>query len=236
MCASSPSVSPVSAGRCCIRCAPHPATRLSSARGCSLRAVRLIDLGCFRPGSDSAEDEFGSHGLTTIERRHVHARHGALVFDFVGKAGVEQSIEIDDEDVIEVLGPLRRGRDRGARLLMVREAGRPRALTPAEVNDHIREVSGLDVTAKDIRTWHATVTAAAALATQPLPQSERARRARVSEAVAASAELLGNTPAVARSSYVDPRVIDLFEAGTVLDPLPGGPDALDRALAALLHP
>ncbi|MFL6154959.1 MAG: hypothetical protein ACJ72D_02630, partial [Marmoricola sp.] len=84
------------------------------------------------------------------------------------------------------------------------------------------------------RTWHATVTAAVALAATPLPGTEAKRRRRIREAVTAASELLGNTPTVARSAYVDPRVIDLFDSGTVLDPVPRGADALDRAVVRLL--
>jgi DNA topoisomerase IB len=199
-------------------------------------AVRLIDLGCFRPGSDASAADFGSHGLTTLERQHVRSRQGGLAFGFVGKAGIEHEIFVDDPDVITVVNALRKRRDPDPRLLTVAQGGRRRPITPEEVNEHIRAVTGLDITAKDIRTWHGTVTAAAALAQKPLPTSARGRAARVREAVAATSQMLGNTPTVARSSYIDPRVIDLFESGTVLDPIPGGPDGLDRAVADLLAP
>ncbi len=107
-------------------------------------------------------------------------------------------------------------------------------VTAEELNEHIGSVTGLDLTAKDFRTWHATVTAAVVLAGTPIPASANGRMKRIREGVVAASELLGNTPTVARSAYVDPRVIDLFEAGTVLDPIPSGPDARDRAVVRLL--
>ncbi|MCW2756201.1 MAG: topoisomerase [Marmoricola sp.] len=197
--------------------------------------VRLIDLGCFRPGSEEAAEEFGSRGLTTLERRHVRRDHGALVFRFVGKAEVEHEILVEDPDVVAALGPSLKRPPR-ARLLASKNGPRWQSVSASEVNEHLRRLTGLDVTAKDFRTWHATVTAAAVLAKQPRPTSVKARKSRIREAVDAAADLLGNTPAVARSAYVDPRVVDLFEAGTVLDPIPGGPDALERAVVQLISP
>ncbi|MGO4258197.1 DNA topoisomerase IB [Marmoricola sp. RAF53] len=198
-------------------------------------AVRLIDLGCFRPGSEQATAENETHGLTTLERRHVTCRNGTVTFRFVGKAEVDHEIVIEDPVVVEAVTRLRRTRRSDPRLLATRTGRRWHPVTPEEVNEHIRQLTGLDVTAKDFRTWHATVTVAAELARPPAPESARARKRRVNEALAEAADLLGNTPTVARSSYVDPRVLDLFESGTVLAPLPEGPDALDRAVARLLR-
>ena len=196
--------------------------------------VRLIDLGCFRPGSDAAVDEHGTHGLTTLERRHVRRQDGALVFRFLGKAEVEHEIVVEDDDVISSLGPSLARRSPDARILASKVGRRWRPVTADELNDHIRSLTGLEVTAKDFRTWHATVTVAVALSREPVAVSEAARKKHVRAAVVQASDLLGNTPAIARSSYVDPRVIDLYESGTVLDPVPSGPDALDRAVVKLL--
>jgi len=195
--------------------------------------VRLIDLGCFRPGSEESAQEFGNHGLTTLERRHVRREGGVLLFGFPGKSGVEHEVRIEDPTVLAALTSTWK-RPAEARLLASKVGRRWRAVTAEELNGHIRVVTGLDMTAKDFRTWHATVTSAVVLAQQPLPTSVAARKRRVREAVVAASELLGNTPTVARSAYVDPRVIDLFESGRVLDPVPGGQDALDRAVVRLL--
>ncbi|WP_183407177.1 DNA topoisomerase IB [Nocardioides marmorisolisilvae] len=196
--------------------------------------VRLIDLGCFRPGSEESADEFGSHGLTTLERHHVRREHSVLMFRFSGKAGIEHEVLVEDPNLVSALESALK-RPGGARLLASKVGARWKPITAEELNEHIRAVTGLDMTAKDFRTWHATVTAAVVLAESPIPTSASGRKKRIREAVVAASELLGNTPTVARSAYVDPRIIDLFESGTVLDPIPGGSDALDRAVVRLLN-
>ncbi len=170
---------------------------------CAL-AVRLIDLGCFRIGNDMYAEEYGSFGLTTLERQHVRRAGDLLVFEFTGKSGVEHHVEIDDVVAVEALDRRRRRRRSDRRLLDV---------TGTDVNEYLRGVSRLDVTAKDFRTWHGTVLAAAALAEAPLASesSKTARKRAVAGAMREVAEFLGNTPALARSSYVDPRVVDAYE-------------------------
>ncbi|WP_418060436.1 DNA topoisomerase IB [Pimelobacter simplex] len=174
---------------------------------CAL-AVRLIDLGCFRIGSDVYAAENGSFGLTTLERDHVRRRGETLVFAFTGKSGIEHHVEIDDEVAVAALDRRRRRRRKDRRLLDV---------GADDVNAYVREVSGLDVTAKDFRTWHATVLAAAALAEAPGPDASRtARKRAVAGAMREVADFLGNTPALARSSYVDPRVVDAYDEGRTI--------------------
>jgi DNA topoisomerase IB len=214
-------------------------------------AVRLVDLGCFRLGSDSYTVENGSYGLTTLERRHLRKKGDLREFDFVGKSGVEHHIRIDDRDVIAVLDKLTTRRGAEDRLLAVKEDGDWVPVQASDINDHIRDLFGLEVTAKDFRTWHATVFVATALGQSVLDeQAGRARPAtskatkakRVRAAVVGASELLGNTPTVCRSSYVDPRVIDLYETGTTIAPdladLPEDPDEardhVDAAVIALL--
>ena len=180
--------------------------------GCAL-AVRLLDLGYFRIGNDVYAEENGSFGLTTLERRHVRRQRDLLVFQFTGKSGVEHRIEVDDPLVVDLLDRMRRRRsatDQG--LLCFRVGRRWRSLTPELVNSYLREASGLDATAKDFRTWHATVIAAAALAEAPGPEaSKTARKRAVAATMREVAAYLGNTPTLARSAYVDPRVIDAYE-------------------------
>jgi DNA topoisomerase IB len=181
-------------------------------------AVRLLDLGYFRIGSDAYADANGSFGLTTLERQHVRTCREGLRFRFVGKSGVEHTILIDDADVLAALDRMRSRRDRGRRLLAYTEARRWVDLDAAAVNAYLAEVLGGDLTAKDFRTWHGTVLAAAALAESSEPGDTKASRKRaVKAAVEEVAAYLGNTPAVARSSYIDPRVIDLYEAGTTIE-------------------
>jgi len=182
-------------------------------------AVRLLDVGYFRIGSDAYADANGSFGLTTLERQHVRKCREGVRFRFVGKSGVEHTITVDDTDVIAALDRMRARRDRGRRLLAYNEARRWVDLDAAAVNAYLSEVLGGDLTAKDFRTWHGTVLAAAALAESDEPGDTKASRKR---AVGAAAEevaaYLGNTPAIARGSYIDPRVIDLYEAGTTITP------------------
>ena len=181
-------------------------------------AVRLLDLGYFRVGSDVYADTNGSFGLTTLEKRHVRKLGDKLVFRFEGKSGIEHSIEVDDPEVLVALDSLRRRRGGTERLLAYQEARRWRDLNSSAVNTYI---TGLleDLTAKDFRTWHATVLAAASLAASEEPGDTKASRRRaVRAAVDEVAAYLGNTATIAKNSYIDPRVIDLYESGTTIDP------------------
>ncbi|WP_408896931.1 DNA topoisomerase IB [Nocardioides sp. R1-1] len=178
------------------------------ARATCALAVRLIDLGCFRIGNDVYAEEYGSFGLTTLERQHVRRSGDALVFEFTGKSGIEHHVEIEDPVAVRALDRRRRRRRADPRLLDV---------TGTDVNEYLREVSGIDVTAKDFRTWHGTVLAAAALAEAPGPEASTTKRKRaITAAMREVADFLGNTPALARSAYVDPRVIDAYEEGRTI--------------------
>lgn len=187
-------------------------------RACAA-SVRLLDLGYFRIGNDVYADEHGSFGLTTLERRHVRRQQDRLVFAFTGKSGIDHRIEIDDATVIEAIEVMRRRKSRDDPQLLAYKNGRSwRSILPELVNDYVRESTGLDATAKDFRTWHATVLAAAALAETDEPGETKASHKRaVSGAMKEVAEFLGNTPALARSSYVDPRVIDAYEDGRTIE-------------------
>ncbi len=182
-------------------------------------AVRLIDIGYFRIGSDSYAEEHGSYGLTTLLKSHVRRRDNALVFAFTGKSGIAHEIAVDDPDVSRVVDLLRRRRTGGEELLAFKDGRRWRDVTAEGVNAYLLELFGGDVTAKDFRTWHATVIAATVLAEDPSPGATKtARRKAIRQAVVEVSEYLGNTPAIARNSYVDPRVLDLYEDGTTIAP------------------
>ena len=185
-------------------------------RACAA-AVRLLDLGYFRIGNDVYADTNGSFGLTTLERRHVRRRQDKLVFAFVGKSGVEHRIEIDDAVVVESIEVMRRRRGQDPRLLAYKNGRGWRSVLPELVNEYVRASTGIEATAKDFRTWHATVLAAAALAETPEPgQSAASRKRAVAGAMKEVASFLGNTPTLARSSYVDPRVVDAYEEGRTI--------------------
>ena len=181
-------------------------------------AVRLLDLGYFRIGSDAYTDENGSFGLTTLERRHVRRNNDRLVFCFVGKSGIEHCIEIDDPLAVAAVESMRRRRGGGDRLLAYKTSRRWAPVDAAIVNEYLREAAGTEITAKDFRTWHATVLAAAALAGSDEPgETKTSRKRAIRQAMTEVAEYLGNTPAIAKSSYVDPRVVDLYEDGTTIE-------------------
>ncbi|WP_205474083.1 DNA topoisomerase IB [Nocardioides sp. SYSU D00038] len=210
-------------GRALVKARERVLTDLGSegmplARACAA-SVRLLDLGYFRIGNDVYADENGSFGLTTLERRHVRRRQDKLVFTFVGKSGVDHRIEIDDRTVVDAIEVMRRRKTRDDPRLLAYKHGRGwRSVLPELVNDYVRESTGMEATAKDFRTWHATVLAAAALAESPEPGQTRASRKRaVAGAMREVAEFLGNTPTLARSSYVDPRVIQAYEQGLTIE-------------------
>lgn len=213
---------------------------MTQERACAV-AVRLLDLGYFRIGNDVYTDTNGSFGLTTLLREHVSKRRGRLVFCFVGKSGVEHCIEIDDEPTIEALDVMRARRGGGDRLLAWRDGRRWRGLDSAQVNDYVREATGVEATAKDFRTWHATVIAAAALASTDEPGLTKASRKRaVSATMKEVSEFLGNTPTLARTAYVDPRVVEAYEHGRTIrvrasyDTADARQAALERAVLRLL--
>jgi DNA topoisomerase-1 len=212
---------------------------MSLERACAV-AVRLLDLGYFRIGNDVYTDTHGSFGLTTLRKDHVSRRGKALRFRFVGKSGIEHCIDIDDQAAIEALDVMRRRR--GGEVLLAWKDGRQwRSLGPNEVNDYIRTCTGIDATAKDFRTWHATVIAAAALAESEEPGETKASRKRaVTSAMKEVSEFLGNTPTLARTAYVDPRVVEAYERGRTIkvraryDTADARQAALERAVLKLL--
>jgi DNA topoisomerase I len=190
---------------------------MSLGRACAT-AVRSLDLGYFRIGNDVYADQHGSFGLTTLQRRHVRRQGASLLFSFVGKSGVEHELAIDDPDTIRALDVMRKRRaPADARLLAWKDRGRWRDLDAEHVNEYVREATGMEATAKDFRTWHATVIAAASLATSEEPGTTKASRKRAEVAAMKEvAQFLGNTPAQARASYVHPCVVDAYEEGRTI--------------------
>lgn len=178
----------------------------------------LLDLGLFRVGGERYAQDNGSYGLATLERRHVRVRGGTDVeFDYVAKSGVRRVQRIADPQIAAVVAALKRRRDPEPTLLAYRAPTGWVGVRSDHINAHLRESFDLEVSAKDFRTWHATVLMAAQLAAAPPAASQRARERTVSAAVKAVAEALGNTPAVCRASYIDPRVIDRYYHGSVIE-------------------
>lgn len=180
-------------------------------------AVRLLDLGYFRIGNDVYTDTNGSFGLTTLERQHVRSVREGLRFSFEGKGGIDQQVTIRDKDVAAAITQMRRRRDGSDRVLAHRGDSGWRDLEATDVNAYLADLFDADITAKDFRTWHATVHAAAALAASPEPgDSQVSRRRAVKDAVAQVADYLGNTPTIAKNSYIDPRVLDRYDSGETI--------------------
>ncbi len=186
-------------------------------------AVRLLDVGLFRIGSEEYADDGGGVGLATVEKAHVSIEDGAIVFDYPGKSGVRQIQAVRDDLSCQVVRALKRRRGGGGQLLAYREGRRWRDVRSEQISDYLKAGIGAEYRAKDFRTWNATVLAAVSLAADGRDaSSQRARKRVIDGAVRGVAEVLGNTPAVARGSYIDPRVFDRYQSGWTI----GG--ALDR--------
>ncbi|MFB4317549.1 DNA topoisomerase IB [Actinomadura sp. 21ATH] len=183
-------------------------------------AVRLIDLGFFRVGGEEYAAGNGTFGLATVLREHVRCRRDEVIFEYPAKGAKERHQAVAEEDVRRVVNGLKRRRDDGPELLAYRTPNGWHDVLTSDINDYIREVTGGDFTAKDFRTWHATVLAAVGLAvSEPRAgDGERHRAKAVTRVVQEVAGYLGNTPAVARASYIDPRIIDLYERGETIAP------------------
>lgn len=177
-------------------------------------AVRLLDLGMFRVGGEDYAEEHETFGLATLQRNHVRVRAGALHFDYTAKAGKRRVLVIDDPEVTAIVSRLKRRRGGGDDLLAWREGRRWVDVRSDDVNAYLKEILGEQFSAKDFRTWAATVLAAVELAGVVATVPTRgARRRAVPGAIRRVADAIGNTPAVCRASYVDPRVLDRFEEG-----------------------
>ena len=190
----------------------------SSPRRAVAAAVRLIDQAGLRVGAEDYARKNGSFGATTLRRRHVRIEEDQVLLDFPGKSGQRWEILLRDPLLASYLASLPRRPATAPALCRPVRAGRRvrwQAPTPGEVNAYIAQAAGQGFTAKDFRTWQGTVTAALTLSEASQKGVDPA--AAVVAAMRATAERLHNTPAVARSAYIDPRVIELFEAGRVAD-------------------
>jgi DNA topoisomerase IB len=179
-------------------------------------AFRLLDDSALRIGSEQYLSRYGSRGLTTLRCRDLTCTAEAITLEFVGKSGVPVQRILDDPDIVAVLGELVQSRP-GSRLFAYRDGRRRVTIRAADVNAYIQQLTADDITAKDFRTLHGTLVAARSLArTGPLASTRERQRARRA-AVADAADFLGNTPAVAQRSYVDPRIFRRYDEGDTLD-------------------
>jgi DNA topoisomerase-1 len=173
--------------------------------------VMLMDRGQLRIGNDEYARSNGSHGACTLDDDDVRVGNdGTVEVDFVGKGGIRHAVEIEHAQLATVVRQCRAVP--GARLFQYRAGDGARAVTARDVNAYIRERTGGAFTAKDFRTWHASRLCERLLRRCDRDGADTARRRAVADAVKQVAEQLGNTPAVARKSYIDPLVIDDFLA------------------------
>jgi DNA topoisomerase I len=210
-------------------------------------AVRLLDVGLFRIGSEEYADDEGGVGLATVTKDSVRIDHDEVVFDYLAKGGTHRVQAVQDATSQAVVRGLKRRRGGSEQLLAYRDRRHWHDVRSEQISEYLKEQIGQQYSAKDFRTWNATVLAAVSLAADGRgASSKRARKRAIDGAVKGVAQVLGNTPAVARRSYIDPRVFDRYLSGwtigAAVDRIGSldGPDdrrraRLERAVLDLLH-
>ena len=180
-------------------------------------AVRLLDRGFFRIGSEDYAEENDTYGIATMGKRHVTVAGDEVTFDYEAKGGLRRVQTIGDSQVARLAVALKQRRGGGRELLAYKRSGRWVDVKSADINDYVKEAAGEEFSAKDFRTWSGTVLAAVALAVSgPARGGTTSRKRAKARAVKEVARYLGNTPTVARTSYIDPRVFDRFDSGLTI--------------------
>lgn len=181
-------------------------------------AARLLDRGFFRIGTEGYAEQNQTYGLATMQKRHVRLEKGnEISFDYRAKSGKRRIWSIVDPEVYEIVAAMKRRRSGGPELLAYKSGTRWVDVKSQDINAYIKAISGRDFTAKDFRTWSATVLAAISLAVSgEVAASKTGRKRAVARAVKEVSHYLGNTPAVCRASYIDPRVIDRYNSGWII--------------------
>ena len=179
-------------------------------------AVRLINLAWFRVGSDRYARTSRTHGVTTLTRRHVTVRGTRVTFRFRAKHRVQVRTTVVDTELAQAIRELL-DQPGGARLFRYERNGESCMLTGAVLNDYIREHMGEEFTAKDFRTWGGTLTAAIALAEHGVAETDAEAKKTVANVMRTVGERLGNTPTVARNSYVSPAVVEQYLDGRTIE-------------------
>jgi DNA topoisomerase IB len=179
-------------------------------------ATRLLDVGFFRIGTEGYAEENNTFGLATMRRKHVCIDDQLVTFDYPAKSGKRRVQSVVDVDVAEVVDGLKHRRGGGRELLAYREENCWVDVKSVDINAYLKAHTDTEITAKDFRTWHATVLCAVGFACAAPPASTTAAKRAVASTMRDVARYLGNTAAVCRSSYVDPRVVDRFLAGSTI--------------------
>lgn len=198
-------------------------------------AVRILDTALVRIGSEQYARTSGSRGLATLPCSAVALRGPDIQLSFRGKSGVDHDLHLHDALLAQALRPLA-ARCEGGRaeqpLLAHRDGRRWRRVSSTEINDYVKLVVGEEFSAKDFRTWHATVVAAEELMGRDRPTSARQLAAATKAASVRAAEMLGNTPTVARNAYIDPRLFEHFSRHGIPRPKGRSPETAVRELLA----
>ncbi len=180
--------------------------------------MRLMSSLYFRVGSDLSEKHYKTYGITTLQKKHLEiGNKGKLTFAFVGKSHVDHRRIIVDSElaaVIKEMVSLKRGRKL---FRYLDESGKPRSITPAQINAYIKNATDAKFSSKDFRTWGGTLLAAVAFAEEGCCESEAETKKAVVKVVKKVADELGNTPAVCRSSYIHPAVLKAYSGGVTID-------------------
>jgi DNA topoisomerase-1 len=179
-------------------------------------ALHLLDLGYFRAGGEQYAEENNSYGIATLLCEHVALHKQAVEFDYPAKSGVRRTLLIDDPEVVRSVRALLRRRDGTKRFLVCRNGSDWVDIHAEDLNTRFKELVGPQYSVKDLRTWHGTVLAAAAFVDADPPANKTVIKRVESAVMKEVSEELGNTPAVARSSYVDPRVVEGYEKGMTI--------------------
>jgi DNA topoisomerase-1 len=180
--------------------------------------LRILSTCYMRPGSEVYASEHGSYGIATLRRKHVTVKGDLIEFDFPGKSGVRQQRQLRDRQVARVIRATLKLPGQNV-FKFENGNGQLVAVTRQHINDYIKEVMGDSFSAKDFRTWAGTLVCACALAREQEepPATATAMKKKIVAAIKETAEVLGNTPAVCRSSYVCPEIILSYEKGQMID-------------------
>jgi DNA topoisomerase I len=195
-------------------------------------AVRLIDLGLFRIGGEKYAELDHHYGATTLQKRDVKVTRDGIVFDYIAKEGKRRTVTVTDEAVRPTVRALVRSGNSLDSLFGYQDGGTWRPLHSHEVSSYIAAHAGGHFTAKEFRTWNATVLMALLLANADPSPAARSRKNAIAAGVRGVANWLGDTPAVARNSYIDPRLISRYESDGRLPTIPALPAVLPAAAEA----
>jgi DNA topoisomerase IB len=194
--------------------------------------VRLIDLGLFRIGGERYAELDHHYGATTLEKRHVRVTREGLEFDYIAKEGKHRAVVITDTLVLPTVRALASSDNGLDTLFCFQRAGAWHALHSHDVGDYMAARAGAHFTAKEFRTWNATVLMALALANAGPSPTQRGRKTTIAAGVREVAGWLGDTPTVARTSYIDPRLISRYQSEGQLPAIPALPAELPAAAEA----